>query len=151
MSGRCARRRRTCLGQPVLYEIMTPGSLPEAPIEPPPSPEACQATARAAFLASFRYAWRGLIYVVNSQRNMRVHLGAACLVLLLAALLRLPPLHWAVLLLCITIVAVLEMLNTVVEATIDLATDRYHPLARIAKDTAAGAVLVAAIGSALVG
>jgi diacylglycerol kinase len=107
--------------------------------------------ARATFLASFRYAWCGLVYVVRSQRNMRVHLGAAFLVLLLAAVLRLPPLAWAVLLLCITIVAVLEMLNTVVEATVDLATDRYHPLAKIAKDTAAGAVLVASIGAALVG
>jgi undecaprenol kinase len=139
------------LGQPAFHENKTSSSTPGAPGGGTPAPDALPAPARAAFLSSFRYAWRGLVYVVRSQRNMRVHLGAGLLVLVLAALLRLPPLAWAVLLLCITIVAVMEMLNTVVEATVDLATDRYHPLAKIAKDTAAGAVLVAAIGAALVG
>lgn len=139
------------MGQPAFHESKTPGSVQGTAAGSTPAPDVLPAPARAAFLASFRYAWRGLVYVARSQRNMRVHLGVALLVLLLAALLHLSPLDWAVLLLCITIVVVLEMLNTVVEATVDLATDRYHPLARIAKDTAAGAVLVAAIGSAMVG
>jgi undecaprenol kinase/diacylglycerol kinase (ATP) len=82
---------------------------------------------------------------------MRVHLAAGTLVLVLAILLRLSPLDVAVLLLCIIAVVMLEMLNTVVEAVVDLKTERYHPLAKIAKDVAAGAVLVAAAGSAVVG
>jgi diacylglycerol kinase len=82
---------------------------------------------------------------------MRVHLAVAVAVLLFAALLRLPPIEVAVLLACISMVIAAEMVNTVTEAIVDLVTDQYHPLAKIAKDAAAGAVLVLAIGSALIG
>ena len=85
--------------------------------------------------SSFRYAAQGLIYGFRSQRNFRIHVvtGAAVLVLTVAAVL------------------VLELLNTATEAVVDLAIGRrFHPLARIAKDCAAAAVLVAAISSLVI-
>ncbi len=101
--------------------------------------------------ASFAFAWQGIVHVVRTQRNMRVHLGAAAAVLAAAALLGVSRVELAVLLLCIMAVLSLEMLNTVVEAVVDLATEEYHPLAKIAKDVAAGAVLVTSIGAACIG
>lgn len=103
------------------------------------------------FLKGFTYAWSGITYVVRTQRNMRFHLCSACAVVALATLLHLALLEWAILLTCILGVIVAEMLNTIVEAVVDLITDRYHPLAKIAKDVAAGAVLLSAIGSAGIG
>ncbi len=107
--------------------------------------------ARARFFESFRYAWQGIVYVVRTQRNARVHLAAGTFVLALAVLLRLTRLEIAVLVGCIMAVVVAEMVNTVTESIVDLVTDRYHPLAKVAKDAAAGAVLVTAIGSAVIG
>ncbi|HWE63923.1 MAG TPA: diacylglycerol kinase family protein [Chloroflexota bacterium] len=120
-----------------------PPSSAAAPDRPAPSP--------AAFIAAFGYAWQGIVYVVRTQRNARVHLAIAGLVLVLAALLRVTRIEWAILLLCILAVLATEMLNTVVEAIVDLITDHYHPLARIAKDVAAGTVLFTAIGAAIIG
>jgi diacylglycerol kinase (ATP) len=101
--------------------------------------------------SAFLFAWQGVAYVVRSQRNMRIHLVAATAVLTLAAALRVSRLEFACLLLCIVVVTVLEMINTVVESVVDLVTEEYHPLAKIAKDVAAGAVLVGSIGAAVVG
>ena len=101
--------------------------------------------------SSFGFAWQGISYVVRTQRNARVHLSIGGTVLILAALLRVSIVELAILLLCVMAVVVAEMLNTVVEAVVDLVTDRYHPLAKIAKDVAAGAVLITAIGSASIG
>jgi len=72
-------------------------------------------------------------------------------VLVLAAALGVAIMEWAILLLCMVAVIVAEMLNTVVESIVDLITGQYHPLAKVAKDVAAGAVLVTAIGSAGIG
>jgi diacylglycerol kinase (ATP) len=101
--------------------------------------------------ASFLFAWQGVAYVVRTQRNMRIHLGVGAGVLGLAGALHVSRLELACLLLCIMAVSVLEMLNTVVEAVVDLVTEEYHPLAKIAKDVAAGAVLVSSVGSVVVG
>ncbi|HXT37264.1 MAG TPA: diacylglycerol kinase family protein [Chloroflexota bacterium] len=101
--------------------------------------------------AAFYFAARGIIYVFRTQRNMRIHVCAAAGVLVLAGILGVSRVEVAVLLLCILAVLTLEMLNTVVEAVVDLATEQYHPLAKIAKDMAAGAVLVMAIGAAAIG
>jgi len=102
-------------------------------------------------LPSFDYAWQGIVHVVCTQRNMRIHLAIAVAVLVLAATLGLAIVEWAILLLCMVAVIVAEMLNTVVESIVDLVTAQYHPLAKVAKDVAAGAVLVTAIGSAGIG
>lgn len=102
-------------------------------------------------LAGFQYAWDGIAHVVRTQRNMRIHLAIGALVLVAGILLRLAIVEWAILLLCIMAVLVAEMSNTLIEALVDLVSPGYHPLAKLAKDVAAGAVLVTAIGSAGIG
>lgn len=82
---------------------------------------------------------------------MRNHFIAALVVLLAALFLRVSPLEFALLALTILFVLFAELLNTAVEAVVDLVSPEYHPLAKIAKDTAAGAVLMAAIGAAIMG
>ena len=101
--------------------------------------------------ASFRYAAQGLGYSLLTQRNFRIHVVTAVFVFGLALWLQLSLDRLAVLVLTVTAVLVLELLNTAMEAVVDLAVGRrYHPLARIAKDCAAAAVLVAAIASLLI-
>jgi len=101
--------------------------------------------------ASFGYAFQGIAYAWSTQRHLRVHAVLATLAVLLGAGLRIGPTEWAVLCLTIAVVFALELLNTVVEAVVDLASPDYHPLAKVAKDVAAGAVLVAAGGGVAVG
>jgi diacylglycerol kinase len=100
---------------------------------------------------SFGFAFAGLAHAWRTQRHLRIHVGIGLLALVFGAALGLDPAEWAVLLLTITAVLVLEMLNTVIESAVDLASPGYHPLAKVAKDVAAGAVLVAALGSVAVG
>ena len=101
--------------------------------------------------ASFRYAAQGLGYSLVTQRNFRIHVTTGILVFGLALWLQLSLDRLAVLVLTVTAVLVLELLNTAMEAAVDLAVGRrYHPLARIAKDCAAAAVLVAAVASLLI-
>ncbi|MEY4355695.1 MAG: Diacylglycerol kinase [Cyanobacteriota bacterium] len=101
--------------------------------------------------ASFRYAAQGLGYSLLTQRNFRIHVTTGVLVFGLALWLQLSLDRLAVLVLTVTAVLVLELLNTAMEAAVDLAVGRrYHPLARIAKDCAAAAVLVAAVASLLI-
>lgn len=111
-----------------------------------------QATGRLhPFLRSFGYAFEGIYYSIRTQRNMRVHLGIGLVATALGLWLGLSLLEWAILLVMMALVFILEMLNTVIESLVDLYTDRFHPLAKIAKDVAAGAVLVAAIFAVGVG
>ena len=101
--------------------------------------------------ASFRYAAQGLGYSLLTQRNFRIHVTPGVLVFGLALWLQLSLDRLAVLVFTVTAVLVLELLNTAMEAAVDLAVGRrYHPLARIAKDCAAAAVLVAAVASLLI-
>jgi len=82
---------------------------------------------------------------------MRNHFIAALVVLLLAFFMRVTPIEFALLAISMMFVLFAELLNTAVEALVDLVSPGYHPLAKVAKDTAAGAVLMAAIGSAIIG
>ena len=100
---------------------------------------------------SFRYAFAGLWYALRTQRNARIHLLAALAVTAMGLWLRLDAPRWAVLALTIALVIFAEMVNTVIEAIVDLITLEYHPLAQIAKDVSAGAVLVTAIAAVVVG
>jgi diacylglycerol kinase len=102
-------------------------------------------------MASFGYAFSGLYYTWKTQPHLRVHAVLAVLAILLGVLFSLSWAEWAVLLATITLVIALELINTVVEAVVDLVTTDYHPLAKVAKDVAAGAVLVAAGGAIAVG
>jgi len=102
-------------------------------------------------LSSFEFAFLGFAHVFRTQRNMRIHLAVAATVTCLGLYLGLDWLQWAVLWLAIGFVIVAEMFNTVAEAALDAATPTYHPLVKVAKDAAAGAVLVTAIVSLIVG
>jgi len=102
-------------------------------------------------LQSFRYAFTGLWYALRTQRNARIHLLAAVAVTATGLWLRLDVLQWAVLTLTIALVFFAELINTVAEAVVDLATAEYHPLAKMAKDVSAGAVLATAIAAVAVG
>jgi diacylglycerol kinase len=100
---------------------------------------------------SFRDALSGMGYCLSTQRNMQVHMVVAVAVLVAAWLLKLSRLEWALLLFAISFVMAAEMFNTALERTVDLFVDNYHPLARLAKHIAAGAVLVSALNAAVVG
>jgi diacylglycerol kinase len=102
-------------------------------------------------LDSFRFAFSGLWYALRTQRNTRIHLIVAAVVIALGVWLNLSPSQWAVLTLTIGFVLVSEMLNTVAETLVDLVSPGYHPLAKIVKDVTAGAVLLTAIVSVIVG
>lgn len=120
--------------------------------QPAPEPPNGDAPGRAATLvSSFRYAFAGIGYCMRSQRNFRIHCVSGAAAAVLAVILGISPTEWAVLALIITMVLAAEMINTVVEAVVDLASPGFHPLAKIAKDAAAGAVLINAIGAVVVG
>ena len=100
---------------------------------------------------SFYYAGRGLLYAVRTQRNFRIHLLAAVLAFGLGLALRLSAVEMALISLTSGLVMALELVNTALEAVVDLTLgSRYHLLAEVAKDCAAGAVLVAALASVAV-
>jgi diacylglycerol kinase len=100
---------------------------------------------------SFRHAFAGLWYALRTQRNSRIHLTVAAGVVVLGLWLELAYTQWAVLALTIGFVLVSEMLNTVAESLVDLVSPEYHPQAKIVKDVTAGAVLLGAMLSVIVG
>ena len=106
---------------------------------------------RRGFFKSFRFATEGLVYVFQSQCNFRVHLAVATAVGLVGLWLRLPTQSWAILALTVGSVLVTEILNTGAESLVDLVSPDYHPVAKRVKDLTAGAVLVVAIVSVVVG
>lgn len=128
------------------------------PGDPPPfaPPNAYEAYHRRgntewALGASFGYAFAGLRYAIRTQLNMRIHLSVSVVVLALGLYVGLDWTQWAVLALTIGAVLIAELFNTVAEAALDAATPYYHPLVKVAKDVAAGAVLLTALLSVLVG
>jgi diacylglycerol kinase (ATP) len=100
---------------------------------------------------SFDHAYRGLIYAVRTQRNMRFHVIIATLVLIASLLVGVSKVELAILVLVIMLVFITELLNTALEFAVDLVTKEYHPLAKLAKDVSAGAVLASSVGAVLVG
>ncbi|SFJ08780.1 diacylglycerol kinase [Thermoflavimicrobium dichotomicum] len=102
-------------------------------------------------LKSFRYALEGLKYTVVTQRNMRIHFFVALAVLLLSLYLPLNKMEVLVLFVTIILVIFAELINTAIEAVVDMITEEFHPLAKIAKDVAAGAVLLTAGLAVIVG
>ena len=101
-------------------------------------------------LRSFGHAFRGLKVLLQTQQNARIHAVATLLVLAAGALFGISPVEWALIALAVAGVWTAEALNTAIEFLVDLASPELHPLAAKAKDVAAGAVLVAAIGSLVV-
>jgi diacylglycerol kinase (ATP) len=103
------------------------------------------------WVQSVNCAIEGILWTVRTQRHMRWHFVAAALVLLAALLLHVPALEFMLLTFAVTLVLFAELINTAVEVVVDLVSPEYHPLAKQAKDVAAGAVLVASIGAAVMG
>ncbi len=100
---------------------------------------------------SFNYASEGIVHVLRTQRNMRIHFAVAAVVLVLALWVGVPKIELIALLISITFVLTAEMVNTAIEGAIDVSTTSFDPLAKLAKDVAAGAVLIATINALAVG
>ena len=100
---------------------------------------------------SFRYAWAGLAYAFRTQRNFRIHVVVGVLAIGLGIFLKLSAVEIAIVGLTIGAVLAMELLNTALESVVDLTVKQsYHELAKIAKDCAAGAVLISALAAVLV-
>lgn len=105
---------------------------------------------RSSLGNAFRFAWRGLLDAALTQRNMRLHLPAAILVGAFGGAVPLDTAEQLALLACVFLVVAAEVMNTAVEAAVDLATPQQDERARLAKDAAAGAVLVLSVGAVAV-
>ena len=102
-------------------------------------------------LQSLNWAFEGVIHVLRAERNMRIHFAVATAVLVLAFSYGVTKLELMALLIAISFVLIAEMVNTAIEGTIDLAATSFDPLAKIAKDIAAGAVLIASVNAVAIG
>ena len=100
---------------------------------------------------SFGYAFAGIFAVVTKVRNMNIHCAAVVCVVIAGLVFHISPIEWCICLTLFGLVMALEMVNTAVEAVVDLVTEERKPLAKLAKDAAAGAVLIAAIMAAIAG
>ena len=103
------------------------------------------------FFLSFKYPIKGLKYAYRNEQNLAVDVGIALLVVIAGFIFRVSVSEWAILLLTIGLVISCELVNTAIEAVVDLITEEYHPLAKVAKDTSAAAVFIFAIISVIVG
>ncbi len=119
--------------------------------QPPPPIVHSSKSEWAKFIAGFGYAFHGLWYALRTQRNARVHIAVAILAILVSIFFHISAVEFAMIFVAITGVFVAEMFNTVIEICVDLASPTYHPLAKIAKDVAAGAVLLNAMLSVVIG
>lgn len=102
-------------------------------------------------IESVSYALEGIKYVLLYGRNFRIQMGFAILISILGAVLKISPYEWLSLVLIIAVVLILELINTAMETVVDMVSLKYHPLAKITKDCAAGAVLIASFASVLIG
>lgn len=103
------------------------------------------------FLKSFKYAFRGIVYCINNERNMRIHTVAMLYVFVFSFFFEVSRTSYAVLFLTFSSVIAAEIFNTVAEELSDMAAASFHPVVRIVKDMAAGAVLVCAFFAVVVG
>ena len=125
---------------------------PPMPTSPPAAaPQAAHRPSHHGLAAGFRFAFAGIGHLLATQRNARIHVALAAIACLLAAWLRVTRTEWAILILTIACVIILEGLNTALEAVVDLASPQLHPLAKVAKDVSAGMVLIAAIAAVIIG
>lgn len=106
---------------------------------------------RPTIIDSFNFAFEGVVHVLRTQRNMRIHFAIAAGVLVAALGFDVSRLELIALLLAISFVLIAEMLNSAVEAAVDVASTSFDPLAKLAKDVAAGAVLIASVNAVAVG
>jgi diacylglycerol kinase (ATP) len=118
--------------------------------DPAPPPPSFPSRGAAGPLASFRYAWTGLIHTVVHQRNMRVHLVSAVLVGLVGSGIVLGLAEKVTLIFCVLLIFFAEILNSALEHLVDLAVQQFDEKARLAKDAAAAGVMVLALGTVVI-
>jgi len=106
---------------------------------------------RSSIIESFNFAIEGVVHVLRTQRNLRIHFAVAVIVLVLAVVVGVSKIELIVLLIAIAFVLVAEMINTAIEGAIDAATTAFDPMAKLAKDISAGAVLIASVTAVAVG
>ena len=100
---------------------------------------------------SFLHAYEGIVYAMMKERNMHIHITMALLVIVFGIILELSYVEWLICLILIALVISLELINTSIEAVVDLVTTNDSALAKIAKDSAAGAVLFTSVVAAFIG
>jgi diacylglycerol kinase (ATP) len=103
-----------------------------------------------SLLRSFGYAFEGLGRLIRQQRNAQIHVILTTAIVIASWAWGLSRIEWLILVLTISLVLSMEALNTAIEAVVDLVSPQYHPLAKLAKDVAAGGVLITAIGAIVV-
>jgi undecaprenol kinase len=106
---------------------------------------------KGRFLHSFTFAISGIFHALRNERNMKIHSVVTIIVIILAWIYHLSAIEWMFISFAICGVLALELVNTAVERVVDLVTKEFHPLAKQAKDVAAGAVLLYAILSVVIG
>ena len=126
-------------------------------VAPPHEPRESTAQQAGGFmravslLSSFRYAFEGIGYLFRTQRNAQIHGIISIIIVLFGVGFQISQAEWLAIVLAIMIVLGAEGANTAIEAIVDLVSPSYHPLAKIAKDVAAGSVLLAALGAVVIG
>jgi undecaprenol kinase len=105
----------------------------------------------SSVIRSFVFAFEGIVSAIKHERNLKIHLVIAAAVIIAGFIFSLSALEWVAVIVAIGGMLSLELVNTAIERTVDLVTDDFHPLAKQAKDAAAGAVLIYAVMSAVIG
>ena len=108
-------------------------------------------TGKNPLYKSFGYAFEGILAGIRGERNMKIHCFAAVCVVVAGVLFHISVTEWCICLVLFGLILSLELVNTAIEAVVDLVTEDKKPLAKLAKDTAAGAVLIAAVMAAMAG
>ena len=103
------------------------------------------------FLKAFKFASSGIFYTLSTQRNLKIQMIFALIATILGFVLKISIIEWIILVFAIMFVLFAEMINTAIESTVDLFTEEVNEKAKIAKDVAAGAVLIASLNSVIVG
>lgn len=103
------------------------------------------------FIKSFKYAFEGIFTGIKKERNMKIHISIMILVIIFGILLKINKVEWIICITLFGLVISMELINTAIENVVDLITKEKNEQAKIAKDVAAGAVLVSAIASAIIG
>ena len=102
-------------------------------------------------LKSFKYAFDGIYTGIKEEQNMKIHITIMILVIIFGIMLKISNAEWIICIILFGLVISMELINTAIENTVDLITKEKNEQAKIAKDVAAGAVLVSAIASAIIG
>ena len=100
---------------------------------------------------SFKYAFNGLIDTYKTEQSVWIYIPVSLLVILMGFYFKINTIEWLVIVLVLGVILSLELINTALESVVDLVTDKYHPLAKKAKDTVSAAVLVFAVASVIIG